>query len=73
MIAHVVYYGPVIWLLVLLIKPTSRIIARYGLGFSLLVIGSRSLSINSESRQLIVSFPFIVLFAVKATEELIVE
>ena len=69
-VAHVVYFGPVVLFATFLWKTFARIIGQYGIGLVIFVLMNFSLSIDSESRSLINFLPFLVVFTVKATEEL---
>jgi hypothetical protein len=62
LVAHTVYYGPVILLLVLFWRPFCASMREFGLGFSLFVILNVILSISSQSRyQINVVTAFIIV------------
>ncbi|MCA1624053.1 MAG: hypothetical protein LC778_09685, partial [Acidobacteria bacterium] len=71
LVAHVVFFGPVIILLFLLWKPFCRTLRQYGLGLLLFIALNVFISISPESRQVIHALPFFVAFLVKATEGLV--
>jgi hypothetical protein len=62
LVAHTVYYGPVILLLLFLWKPFCASLREYGLGFRMFVILNVILSINPQSRyQINVVTAFIIV------------
>jgi hypothetical protein len=62
LVAHTVYYGPAILLLVFFWKPFCEAISRFGLGFRLVIILNLLLSINAQSRyQINIVSGFIIL------------
>jgi hypothetical protein len=67
-IAHVVYFGPAVILLVLFWNRVSAVVRQHGIGMVLFFLMSLFLGLNSESRQLILAYPFFVAFLVKAVE-----
>lgn len=68
-IAHVVYFGPIIYLVTFLWKPLTRIVGRYGVGMFLFISVNFILSLFSESRALIPAFSFFVILTISAMEE----
>ena len=69
-IAHTLYFGPLILLLVLLWRPISKIVQRQGAGLVLCFGLAVVLGAGSESRKLVNFLPFLVLFAVSAAGEI---
>ena len=67
-VGHVVYFGPLVILMMLLWKSICKIIFQYGIGLTLFFLINIIISINSESRQLIFALPFFVAFTVKTLE-----
>lgn len=61
LIGHILYFGPVVLLLMLLFIPFCRQIHKMGLGIFLIVAFGLCQSINSESRQAINLLPFFVV------------
>jgi hypothetical protein len=70
LVAHVVYYGPIVLLLVILWKPYCRNIWRYGFGLTLFMMLNMPLTLTSESRGAIAVLPFFVAFLVPVVERL---
>lgn len=70
MVAHPIYYGPLLILTFLLWKPICRHIHQYGIGLIIVMIVGVVLSINPESRRHIPLLPFFVAFTVKDAEAL---
>jgi hypothetical protein len=70
LIAHVVYFGPTALLLLVLWRPVSRRLRGLGTGLTLVCALGVFQGVNCESRQLINLWPFFVLPAVQALEEL---
>ncbi len=70
LVAHVVYYGPVVLLAVGLWPRVSQAICSCGIGVRLLLALTLLHSIDSESRHLIYAFPIFVPFVIQATEGL---
>jgi len=69
-ISHILFYGPIIILALFMWKSVCRLIQNHGLGLTLCVILSFVLSLNSESRVHIFSYPLIVPFIIKAVDSL---
>ena len=69
LIAHVVYFGPIVLLTVFFWRRVVSYIQQYSIGLSLFFIGNIFLSLSSETRFLTAAFPFIVVFTVKALEK----
>jgi hypothetical protein len=67
-VAHAVYFGPAVILMVLLWDRVSAVVRQQGAGMVLFFLMSLFLGLNSESRQLIFAYPFFVAFLVKAVE-----
>jgi hypothetical protein len=65
LVAHVVYYGPAIILLILLWRPFCKSIEEYGIGLRLVVIINVILAIHPQSRYQINVVAIFVVFAVK--------
>jgi hypothetical protein len=70
LVANVIYYGPVLLLTLFLWKPFIQIVRQHGLGLSFFIVGNFFLSINAESRMLMPTLPFFVVFTALATQEL---
>jgi hypothetical protein len=70
LVAHVVYYGPIVLLLVILWKPFCRTLHGFGLGLTLFVLVNMPLTLTSESRGAISVLPFFVAMVVVASEKL---
>jgi hypothetical protein len=70
LISHVVYFGPIVLLLLFLRKEVCRLIQEHGLGLWLCAALSLLLSLNSESRQMINFLPVFVVFVARATDDL---
>lgn len=69
-ISHVIYFGPIIILLLFLWPDVCRLINQYGVGLSLCAICSFIMSLDSESRHMTNFMPMFVVFLAKATESL---
>jgi hypothetical protein len=69
LVAHVDYYGPVVLVLVLGWRAVARAIGAAGTGIGWVVALAVMLSLNSESRHLVMFVPFLVAFAAKAVDE----
>lgn len=69
-VAHVIFFGPIIVLALFFWKSACRIMHRYGLGLSFCVAFGLFLGLNSQSRQLFSFFPLVVIFVVKAMDEI---
>jgi len=71
LVSHVVFFGPLVLLALLLWKPFCQLIQQYGPGLTLFFFVSLMFGIaNSESRHLINILPFWVVFTVKVSEKL---
>lgn len=68
MVAHAIYFGPAVILMLFFWNGVSAVVRQHGAGMVLLFILSLFLGLNSESRQLIFVYPFFVAFLVKAVE-----
>jgi hypothetical protein len=68
LVAHVVYVGPAVLLLIYYNKSFINLITRYGLGLHGLVAGYVLLSVNSETRLFINIWPFFIAFLCKTLE-----
>jgi hypothetical protein len=69
LVAHVVYFGPVVLLIVLLWGRICRTVAAYGLGLSLCILLGVAQGLESESRHVICTVAFLAPFAVKVLDE----
>lgn len=69
-ISHVIYFGPVIILLLFLWPKVCRLINQHGVGLSVCAVCSFIMSLDSESRHLTNFMPMFVVFLAKATESL---
>lgn len=65
-ISHVVYFGPIIVLILLLWRKICDRLKTFGLGVFLFLGLNLALSLNSESRTLIAAFPAFVIFLIFA-------
>lgn len=65
LVAHIVYYGPLIFFLIFNYKSFVSRLHQNGLGLTVFFLMVLVLSINSESRQLINVIPFVSLFVVE--------
>jgi hypothetical protein len=72
LIGHILYFGPVVLLLMLLFIPFCKQIHKMGLGIFLIVAFGLCQSINSESRQAINLLPFFVVPFVLLLEDFII-
>jgi len=68
LVAHVVYFGPIVLVVVLGWRTTARGIAMAGPGVVLVAAMAILFSLDSESRHLTLFFPFFVAFAAKAVD-----
>ena len=69
-VAHPLYYGPLVLLLLLLWRPISESIRRQGTGLILCFVLAVILGAGSESRKLINFYPVIALFMIQVAEPL---
>ncbi len=69
LVAHAIYFGPVVVLAFLLWKPVCTNIQRQGTGLVVVMAFALPLALCSDSRQLIVLLPLLVPFVVQAVEE----
>jgi hypothetical protein len=69
-VAHVMFFGPIVILALFFWKSASKIMNQYGLGLTLSLAFGFLLSLNSQSRQLISFFPLVVIFVVKAMDDI---
>jgi hypothetical protein len=69
-VPHIIYFGPIILLAVLLWKPMSRLMRQHGFGLILFVLLNLPMALNPESRRSVLFVPLVAIFAVLATEEL---
>lgn len=69
-VAHPIYYGPLLILTCFLWKPICRLMHQHGIGLVVVMIVGVVLSINPESRRHIALLPFFAAFTVKAAESL---
>jgi len=67
-VAHVIYFGPILACLLLLWKPVCQQVHRYGLAVPALLGLTLAVSIHSESRLLMMFYPMIVPFLIKALD-----
>ncbi len=70
LVAHVVYFGPIVLATVFLWPQVCERIRRQGLAMVLLAGAAVLLSVASESRQLLSFLPFAAAFAVQAIDDL---
>jgi hypothetical protein len=69
-VAHVIFFGPIIVLALFFWKSACKVMHQYGLGLSLCMAFGLLLSLNSQSRQLFSFFPLVVIFVVKAVDDI---
>jgi hypothetical protein len=69
LVAHIVFLGPIVILAVLRWKLVCQSLEPYGLGLTLCVTFNVLLSVDAESRHLLVFLPLLVPFIVKAVED----
>jgi hypothetical protein len=70
LVAHAVFFGPIVILTALMWKQFCGIIHQYGAGVTLLILMNVVLGLASQSRFLLAAFPFFVAFTAKAVEGL---
>ena len=70
LVAHIVYYGPAVLLLLFFWPQICRLLLSYPLGVRLLVILGLVLGLNSESRFLINILPIFIVLLVQVVESL---
>lgn len=68
LVAHAVYYGPLILLALFLWKPVCRLLRRDGVGLTLCLCFLFAQSLCSESRGAINLYPILVAYTVKVTD-----
>jgi hypothetical protein len=66
LISHIIYFGPVLILMMYYWKNIAGIVHSFGLGLTLFVLFYVLLSINSESRNLINAFPVFIILSMLA-------
>jgi len=69
-VSHVIFFGPIVILLLFLWPDVCRLINRYGPGLSLCAMCCLILSLDSESRHMINFMPMFVVFLAKASDSL---
>jgi hypothetical protein len=69
-VPHIIYFGPIILLAILLWRPATRMIQKYGLGIILFVLLNLPMALNAESRRSAVLVPVVVIFTVLAADTL---
>ncbi len=70
LVAHVVYFGPAVLLVLLFWKPFCRCVEEFGPGSKLLVFTSLLLSINPQSRFLLGVFPIFIVILIRVLDRL---
>jgi hypothetical protein len=68
LVAHVIFYGPVVLFAVLLWKPFCALVQRYGAGLAVIVAFTVLMGIGSESRRIFNLVPLLVPFVVKVID-----
>ena len=68
LVSHVVYFGPIVILLVFMWKAFSEEVRRHGVGLISVILLSVFVGMDPESRHSIGAFPVFVPFLVKATD-----
>ena len=68
LLAQVVFWGPMLWLLVFYWKTVCRAIQRMGIGLTFVATGGFLLAIGGEQRHVLNIIPMVVLVGVKAIE-----
>jgi hypothetical protein len=69
-VAHVVFFGPIIILALFFWKSACKIMHQHGLGLSLCLTFGFLISLNSESRHFFSFFPLVVIFVIKAMDDI---
>ena len=69
-VAHAVYFGPIILLTVMLWPRICRHVQSYGAGLVAFLLYAICVSLGSESRQDLSALPFLVAFTAKASDDL---
>ncbi len=70
MVQHIIYFGPLLVLIVLFFKDYCKKVQSLGFGFVLIIGAGLIQSINSESRQLLSLLPFFILPILLVLEEM---
>ncbi|HYF51364.1 MAG TPA: hypothetical protein VEJ63_18260 [Planctomycetota bacterium] len=70
LVAHAVYFGPIVCVMLLCWPQVCRHIRAAGPGMILVALSGFVLAIGSESRQLLLVYPLFVIYAVVAVQEL---
>jgi hypothetical protein len=69
-VAHLVFFGPILFLTIFCWRRFTGVLHRYGFGMTVfMMVHFLSLSLDSESRRSIIVFPFLVAFTVKLLKE----
>ena len=68
LLSHIIYFGPIILLIVFNWSSFCDVLVKYGIGLFIFVLLSLFLSLNSESRAVIASFPFFVIILINSLE-----
>lgn len=69
-VPHVLFFGPIVLLILIAWRPTVRLIHQYGTGLTLAIVLGVLVGLKSESRNLVNILPLIVPFAVLACTNL---
>ncbi|OQW91738.1 MAG: hypothetical protein BWK78_03695 [Thiotrichaceae bacterium IS1] len=70
LLAHIVFFGPIILMAIFLWKQLCTLLFKYGLGVSFVILVGILMSITSESRQLLNFFPIVAIFTAKLLDDL---
>jgi hypothetical protein len=70
LLAHMVFFGPIILMAIFLWKQLCTLFFEYGLGVSFVILVGILMSIMSESRQLVNFFPIVAIFTAKILDDL---
>ncbi|MDQ3973180.1 MAG: hypothetical protein M3276_02390 [Actinomycetota bacterium] len=69
-VAHVMYFGPLVFVTIFLWKRVALHIGEYGVGLRIVMLAFVVLALASESRILVNAWPFFVVFTAKAVDDL---
>jgi hypothetical protein len=70
LVSHAVFFGPIILLVLLVWRPTVRLIHKHGIGLTLATTFGVLIALGAESRDLVNILPLVVPFAVLASASL---
>ena len=70
LLAHIIYFGPILLLAIFLWGAVCRLVHDHGIGLTLSLTFAAISAVDSESRHLLGYFPLLAPFVVKATDNL---